>query len=136
MPLTARMRAAIDRIQPVAGCDLVFTSERFEGEPINKSAAGEALKALGVDPSLATSHGFRANLVEFAKTYHPADLVTAHWCTHHAPSRDGKTSGGKVDKAYDRDQPVPACGRLWQCWSDFCSGGYANVVPFQTATAA
>lgn len=133
VPLSRQALACLARVPRFDGCDYVFTSNKFPGKHINRAAAHEAMKKLHLS---VTPHGFRTCLVEFIKAYHVEDLVPAHWCIHHAPSRDGKKSDNKVGKAYDRLQPVEACGRVWQRYGDYCSGGYKNIKPFAEPAAA
>ena len=125
VPLSDRALAILEAL-PSDG-DFLFPGT-LSGRGLWHMALAEALKDLGIPPSLATVHGFRSTFKDWCseQTAYPnelSEMALAH------------TVSDKVEAAYRRGDMREKRRRLMQDWADYCAGKHessGNVVPLRS----
>lgn len=129
VPLSPQAIAILRDIEPLTGrWKYVFPSIRSKQRPMSENTLNAALRRLGYDKTMMTSHGFRAMASSLLNemNYNP-DAIEAQ--LSHVDTDD-------VRSAYNRSDYWQQRVKMMNEWSDYLDSlrdGTANVIPFQQA---
>lgn len=119
IPLPDAALAILDRMAEFAGGrreGLVFPGQKAQ-QPISENTMLKALRALGINPTAATTHGMRSAFKDWAREQCPAvpDDVSEAALSHTIPNA--------VKKAYQRTTFLEMRRGLMVTWANFLGGG-------------
>jgi integrase len=125
VPLSDAAIGLLEELHKTRRGDFVFAGDRSPRQPISNMAMTMTLRRMGLRGDVATTHGFRSTLRDWAGdcTEFPrelAEMALAH------------TVGNKTEEAYRRKTALTKRRELMQAWARHCvAATTAEVVPIQ-----
>lgn len=126
VPLSNQAIAVLEAIKPLTDSGrYVFPSSRSDGRPMSDGTVRTALKTLGYDSDVMSTHGFRTT----ASTL----LNEQGWGPDAIERQLAHSPRDQVRAAYNRAQYLEERRRMMQAWADFLDSlkAGAQVIPFQ-----